>query len=226
MFLFKWGRKCERERQREFDFFMRRADPHISYHIIALGHGSHTATLLSGGMLCCRDSSDLLCYGPLRRALTAALRSLKDQWQNTPPSWGKSGDPCVAPWEGVTCNNSRVTALGLSSMGLIGKLSGDIGGLTELRSLDLSFNQRLTGSISSQLGDLQKLNILILAGCGFSGNIPNELGNLVELTFFTACTRSSLVAGLSGPVVRCMFFIGISIQVLLLRDFNQFESVA
>ncbi|XP_028081351.1 probable leucine-rich repeat receptor-like protein kinase At5g49770 [Camellia sinensis] len=113
----------------------------------------------------------------------AALRSLKDQWQNTPPSWGKSGDPCAAPWEGVTCNNSRVTALGLSSMGLIGKLSGDIGGLTELRSLDLSFNQRLTGSLSSQLGDLQKLNILILAGCGFSGNIPNELGNLVELSF-------------------------------------------
>ncbi|CAL5389079.1 unnamed protein product [Camellia sinensis] len=44
----------------------RRADPHISYHIIALGHGSHTAALLSGGRLCCRDSSDLLCYGPLR----------------------------------------------------------------------------------------------------------------------------------------------------------------
>jgi len=40
-----------------------------------------------------------------------ALRSLKDVWQNTPPSWDKSDDPCGAPWEGVTCNKSRVTSL-------------------------------------------------------------------------------------------------------------------
>ncbi|KNA02988.1 hypothetical protein SOVF_213410, partial [Spinacia oleracea] len=113
----------------------------------------------------------------------AALQSLKAQWKNTPPSWSKSGDPCDAPWEGVTCNNSKITALGLSTMGLRGKLSGDIGGLTELRSLDLSFNRGLTGSLTPKLGDLHKLNILILAGCGFSGNIPPELGNLAELSF-------------------------------------------
>ncbi|GKV35136.1 hypothetical protein SLEP1_g43445 [Rubroshorea leprosula] len=113
----------------------------------------------------------------------AALQSLKDSWKNIPPSWDKSDDPCGAPWEGVTCNNSRVTALGLSTMGLKGKLSGDIGELTELRSLDLSFNRDLTGSLSPRLGDLQKLNILILAGCGFTGSIPEELGNLTELSF-------------------------------------------
>lgn len=113
----------------------------------------------------------------------AVLQSLKNQWQNTPPSWRKSDDPCARPWEGVTCNDSRVTALGLSTMGLKGKLSGDIGDLTELRTLDLSFNRGLTGPLSPRLGDLQKLNILILAGCGFSGNIPPELGNLAELSF-------------------------------------------
>ncbi|KAL2333940.1 hypothetical protein Fmac_015153 [Flemingia macrophylla] len=111
------------------------------------------------------------------------LRSLKDLWQNTPPSWDKSDDPCGAPWEGVTCNKSRVTSLGLSTMGLKGKLSGDIGGLTELKSLDLSFNRGLTGPLSPQIGDLSKLNILILAGCSFSGNIPDALGNLSELSF-------------------------------------------
>lgn len=112
-----------------------------------------------------------------------ALRSLKDVWQNTPPSWDKSDDPCGAPWEGVTCNKSRVTSLGLSTMGLKGKLTGDIGQLTELRSLDLSFNRGLTGPLSPHIGDLSKLNILILAGCGFSGNIPDALGNLSELSF-------------------------------------------
>nr|GMC93609.1 probable leucine-rich repeat receptor-like protein kinase At5g49770 [Ipomoea batatas] len=72
---------------------------------------------------------------------------------------------------------------GLSTMGLKGKLNGDIGGLTELISLDLSFNRGLTGSISPRIGDLQKLSILILAGCSFSGSVPAELGKLSELSF-------------------------------------------
>uniref|UniRef100_A0A7C8ZGI3 Leucine-rich repeat-containing N-terminal plant-type domain-containing protein n=1 Tax=Opuntia streptacantha TaxID=393608 RepID=A0A7C8ZGI3_OPUST len=113
----------------------------------------------------------------------AALLSLRSQWRNTPPSWRKSDDPCGGPWEGVMCSSSRVVALTLSSMGLKGLLPGDIGDLSELISLDLSFNRDLTGPVSARLGDLKKLNTLILAGCGFSGNIPPELGNLAELNF-------------------------------------------
>ncbi|KAK4744528.1 hypothetical protein SAY87_010840 [Trapa incisa] len=112
-----------------------------------------------------------------------AITSLKSTWENVPPTWHKSDDPCGLPWEGVTCNESRITGLGLSTMGIKGKLTGDIGSLNELKILDLSFNKDLTGPISPQIGNLQKLNILILAGCGLSGTIPNELGNLSDLTF-------------------------------------------
>ncbi|XP_044508939.1 leucine-rich repeat receptor protein kinase HPCA1-like [Mangifera indica] len=112
----------------------------------------------------------------------AVLKSLKDSWQNTPPSWQNSSDPCTS-WHGVSCQSSRVAALELTSMGLVGNLTGDIGGLTELQSLDLSFNEGLTGSIPQQIGDLQKLEILVLAGCNFSGIIPEEIGNLTELSF-------------------------------------------
>ncbi|XP_060971489.1 leucine-rich repeat receptor protein kinase HPCA1-like isoform X1 [Cannabis sativa] len=115
----------------------------------------------------------------------AVLQSLKVAWENLPSSWSESQDPCGVKlkWDGVSCEGSRVTELTLPSIGLKGRLEGDIGGLTELRSLDLSSNRNLTGPLSPRLGDLKNLNSLILLGCSFSGKIPDEIGNLKELTF-------------------------------------------
>ncbi|KAH0465694.1 hypothetical protein IEQ34_005797 [Dendrobium chrysotoxum] len=113
----------------------------------------------------------------------AALLSLRSQWTNTPPSWSTSDDPCDTNWDGVFCNDSRVTVVRLSTMGIRGTLSGDIGQLTELRSLDLSFNNELGGPLSPNIGNLKQLTTLILAGCDFSGEIPSELGNLQQLSF-------------------------------------------
>jgi Leucine rich repeat N-terminal domain len=40
------------------------------------------------------------------------LRALMDQWENKPPSWEQSDDPCGTPWEGISCStNSRVTVM-------------------------------------------------------------------------------------------------------------------
>ncbi|KAH7654178.1 Non-specific serine/threonine protein kinase protein, partial [Dioscorea alata] len=96
-----------------------------------------------------------------------ALRSLMSQWKNTPPTWGQSDDPCGTPWEGVICSDSRVVALQLS----------------ELQSLDLSFNSGLGGTLTPNIGNLKNLSTLILAGCSFTGSLPQELGTLPQLSF-------------------------------------------
>ncbi|CAN6724401.1 unnamed protein product [Malus baccata var. baccata] len=120
----------------------------------------------------------------------SALQSLRQTWSNVPPSWDKSNDPCGERWEGITCNGLRVTALGLSGMNVKGEFESDIARLSELRSLDLSFNKGFTGSLSPRLGDLSNLNFLILAGCSFSGIIPSELGKLGQLTFLALNTNN------------------------------------
>ncbi|KAL7257855.1 hypothetical protein ACSBR1_004049 [Camellia fascicularis] len=102
---------------------------------------------------------------------SAALNALKDMWQNTPPNWVGS-DPC-----GDVSFNSIM----LASMGLIGQLSRDIQSLSELQTLDLSYNKGFTGSLPPSIGELKKLTNLILVGCDFSGPIPGTLGSLQQL---------------------------------------------
>ncbi|KAL8109568.1 leucine-rich repeat receptor protein kinase HPCA1-like isoform X1 [Apium graveolens] len=107
----------------------------------------------------------------------AVLRSLKDVWENLPPSWDGT-NPCQENWEGVGCTNSRVTSITLASMNLTGTLSGDIPVLSELLYLDLSYNKGLTGPLLPSIGNFKKLKNLILVGCSFSGIIPDTIGNL------------------------------------------------
>ncbi|XP_059652124.1 leucine-rich repeat receptor protein kinase HPCA1-like isoform X2 [Cornus florida] len=124
----------------------------------------------------------------------APLKSLMDGWKNTPSSWNSS-DPCANDWEGIGCTKSRVTSITLSSMNLAGQLSGDIQSLSELQTLDLSYNKGLTGSLPSSIGNLKKLSTLILVGCGFTGLIPDSIGSLQQLVFLFLNSNS-----FSGPI--------------------------
>lgn len=112
------------------------------------------------------------------------LVSIKNQWENTPPSWLGS-DPCGNNWEGIVCTDSRVTSITLASTNLKGELSGDITNLSELKILDLSYNTDLRGSLPSTIGNLKNLKNLILVGCGFTGLIPDSIGSMQELVYLS-----------------------------------------
>ncbi|MED6145711.1 hypothetical protein PIB30_027958 [Stylosanthes scabra] len=103
-------------------------------------------------------------------------------WTNRPPNWVGT-DPCSTNWEGIRCSNSRITELKLLGMNLEGQLSSAIKQLTELDTLDLSYNPGLTGTIPQEIGSLKKLKSLALVGCGLSGPIPDSIGALKQLTF-------------------------------------------
>ncbi|CAL5399078.1 unnamed protein product [Camellia sinensis] len=124
----------------------------------------------------------------------AALNALKEIWKNTPLNWVGS-DPCGNGWEGIHCTNSRVTSITLASMGLTGQLSGDIQGLSELQTLDLSYNSGLIGSLPQSIGNLTKLSNLILVSCGFSGPIPETIGSLQQLSILSLTSNN-----FSGPI--------------------------
>ncbi|KAH9289277.1 hypothetical protein KI387_033394 [Taxus chinensis] len=114
----------------------------------------------------------------------SAMEIMMLSWADTAPSsWITGTDPCDTNWEGVSCIGDRITSLILSSVGLKGTLPNDIGTLSTLVTLDLSYNTDLTGRLPSSIGNLASLRILMAIGCSFNGQIPNELGNLINLSF-------------------------------------------
>eukprot|EP00253_Pinus_taeda_P001446 PITA_01446 len=122
---------------------------------------------------------------------------IQRQLQNTPSTW-KRGDPCGSEWVGVSCVGSRITSLLLSSTNVTGQLPYEIGRLSALQILDLSYNPGLTGPIPSSLGNLQQLHTLILTGCSFNGRIPTELGKLQKL--LTLDVNSNSLSGSIPPL--------------------------
>nr|QJR84046.1 CARD1-like protein 1 [Phtheirospermum japonicum] len=114
-----------------------------------------------------------------------ALKSLKDVWNNVPPNWD-GADPCGSHWDGIGCNaNNRVVTITLASINISGQLSSDIEGLSELQTLDLSYNKGMTGALPTAIGNLRQLSSLILVGCGFSGPIPPSVGSLQQLVYLS-----------------------------------------
>ena len=99
-----------------------------------------------------------------------------------------AGTP-IGQWDGVTVSGSplRVTKLVLVSWRLSGEIPAELGDLTNLLELDLSFNE-LSGAIPGELGSLTPLwflssglQSLDLSSNQLSGEIPPEFGLLTSL---------------------------------------------
>ena len=105
-------------------------------------------------------------------------------------SWNYSDDtPCS--WNGVSCstvpgstNGSqyRVTALSLPNSQLLGSIPSDLGSIEHLQILDLS-NNSLNGSLPSSLFQASELRSLNLSNNRIIGDVPSSLVQLRNLRF-------------------------------------------
>ena len=94
----------------------------------------------------------------------------------------------IRTWFGVTVddNTNRVTKLELRDNNLSNPLLLPSSGsaFNKLQTLDLS-NNKLSGSLSGNIGNLTTLQNLYLHENQFTGNLPNALGNLTNLQRLT-----------------------------------------
>ncbi len=103
------------------------------------------------------------------------------------PNWENSTnwltEAPLRQWHGVTTDaDGRVLHLDLGFNELNGVLPPEIGGLSNLQTLDLATAARgLTGPIPSELGQLRQLRHLRLAHNGLVGPIPPEIGSMSSL---------------------------------------------
>jgi len=146
-----------------------------------VGNGAATITATAEAV---GGSARIFVFHRDRLALEALYRATNG------PNWWDSGswlsDAPLGEWYGVVTELDNVTELNLPNNRLSGPLPPELGNLADLTVLDLELND-LTGPIPSELGDLANLKVLDLGqfplrGGRLSGPIPPELGQLVNLT--------------------------------------------
>jgi hypothetical protein len=122
----------------------------------------------------------------LERDALIALYNATDGINWNPSSstnWNTS--TLVSDWAGVTVENisgqDHIVKIELASSYLNGTLPNEIGNLSELKHLEIIFNESLTGNIPASIGNLLKLEFLSFWNNNLTGAIPSELGNCLNL---------------------------------------------
>ncbi|CAK9871092.1 unnamed protein product [Sphagnum jensenii] len=117
---------------------------------------------------------------PDGEALLSFKRLLQDPGGQL-SNWNENDlDPCN--WSGIRCQNAtrRVFGLNVPFCRLQGSISPELGKLDKLHRLDLHKNE-FFGQIPPEIGNCSSLKSLYLEGNYLTGDIPEELGNLSQL---------------------------------------------
>ena len=144
----------------------------------------------------------------------------KNKWDLSKP---------MTEWPAVTLTNGRVTALKLSTSGVITKewtLPAEIADLTELTDLRINSNKltgeipdavydlakleylyfqnnNITGALSPKLGQLTKLiQLYVDRNANMTGSIPKEIGNLKKLERINI-SQSGISGGIPAELGQC-----------------------
>jgi len=118
------------------------------------------------------------CVPASERAALIALYSATNgsNWINN-SNWLNTDE---STWHGITVQGCTITEIDLPDNKLIGSIPTDIQNLTSLKKLVLWGNQ-LSGILPHEIGNLSDLEWLDVSGNELSGVLPVELGNLSNL---------------------------------------------
>ncbi|CAL5422793.1 unnamed protein product [Camellia sinensis] len=124
---------------------------------------------------------ELLTLLKLKQSLTFDTYLSSSKLKSKLTSWNSSTDCCS--WAGVTCNDSHVIGLDLSSESISGGIgnTSNLFDLQYLQSLNLANNSFNAAQIPSGLGKLVRLVHLNFSNSGFVGQIPLEISSLTRL---------------------------------------------
>lgn len=123
-----------------------------------------------------------------------ALLVLRQSLQVVEESWYRHDHDMAVPakhidvchWRRVTCDDDddgqeRVTGLSFNNANIAGTLPPEIGGLVDLKTLQVFDNQAVFGPLPTQLGQLNALVSLQVHKTSIGGTVPTELGELSHL---------------------------------------------
>jgi Leucine-rich repeat (LRR) protein len=97
-------------------------------------------------------------------------------------NWTKSWDLTkpVYTWQGVYVFNKRVVNLALLDNNLKGTLPEELGNLAKLEELLLG-NDEISGTIPTSIVKLENLQYLVITNARLSGSIPDDIGKMTNL---------------------------------------------
>lgn len=89
-------------------------------------------------------------------------------------------------------HHENVLKLNLMAHHLQGTIPPELHAMSHLVSIDLSHNKHLSGNVPKEIGNLEKLDSLLLFRTALSGTVPDEVCDLADdkmTQIFTDCNH-------------------------------------